>query len=246
MTQGKPKGLSAGSSQDSSRVFDRLRDHYRELLERALARRVRIHPRISARWPSARASAPALARAGFLSGDQVRRDRHAFPCADRLAPRGGQQSGGAGGQGAGAILPGHVTNVIDNCGLPVSGLNQAYSASATIGPQDCDVTIALDDPASPVDEYRTILRDRLPRLFPGTVFTFPPGDITAKILNFGLPAPLDVQIIGRDTEANMVYAERVVGEIRRIPGIVDAAIAQTLEQPTLLISAHRALRSARR
>ena len=120
-------------------------------------------------------------------------------------------------------------------------MNQAYSASATIGPQDCDVTIALNDPASPVDVYRTILRDRLPKLFPGTMFTFPPGDITAKILNFGLPAPLDVQIIGRDTQANMAYAERVVGEMRRIPGMVDATIAQTLGQPTLLISAHRTL-----
>ena len=60
------------------------------------------------------------------------------------------------------------------------------------------MTISLNDQASPVDEYRTILRDKLPKLFPGTSFTFPPGDITAKILNFGLPAPLDVQIIGRD------------------------------------------------
>jgi multidrug efflux pump subunit AcrB len=138
------------------------------------------------------------------------------------------------------LLPGHVTNVIDNCGLPVSGINQAYSASVTIGPQDCDVTIGLDNPASPVDEYRTLLRDQLPKLFPGTLFTFPPGDITAKILNFGLPAPIDVQIIGRDTEADMAYAERVITEMRRIPGIVDAMIAQTLNEPTLLISAHRA------
>jgi len=138
------------------------------------------------------------------------------------------------------LLPGHITNVIDNCGLPNSGLNQAYSASATIGPQDCDVTIALNNPASPVDEYRSILRDQLPKLFPGTEFTFPPGDITAKILNFGLPAPLDVQIIGRDTQANMAYAERVVTEMRRIPGIADATIGQTLSEPTLLISAHRA------
>jgi multidrug efflux pump subunit AcrB len=138
------------------------------------------------------------------------------------------------------LLPGHITNVIDNCGLPNSGLNQAYSASATIGPQDCDVTIGLNNPASPVDEYRSILRDKLPKLFPGTEFTFPPGDITAKILNFGLPAPLDVQIIGRDTEANMAYAERVVTEMRRIPGIADATIGQSLSEPTLLISAHRA------
>ena len=83
----------------------------------------------------------------------------------------------------GTLLPGHVANVIDNCGLPSSGINQAYSASATIGPQDCDVTISLNDQASPVDEYRAILRDKLPKLFPGTDFTFPAGDITAKILN---------------------------------------------------------------
>ena len=130
--------------------------------------------------------------------------------------------------------------IYDNCGLPVSGLNQAYSASATIGPQDCDVTIGLNNPASPVDEYRSILRAKLPRLFPGTAYTFPPGDITAKILNFGLPAPIDVQIIGRNTEADMAYAEHLVDKLRSIPGIVDATIEQTLGQPTLLISAHRA------
>src|SRR6202522_3645674 len=138
------------------------------------------------------------------------------------------------------LLPGHVSNVLDNCGLPFSGLNQAYSASATIGPQDCDVTISPNNPVSPVDEYRAILRDRLPKLFPGTVFTFPPGDITAKILNFGLPAPIDVQIIGRDTEANMAYAQRVLTQMRLIPGIADASIGQALNEPTLLISAHRA------
>jgi multidrug efflux pump subunit AcrB len=138
------------------------------------------------------------------------------------------------------LLPGHVTNVIDNCGLPTSGINQAYSASATIGPQDCDVTISLNDQASPVDAYRAILRDKLPKLFPGTSFSFPAGDITAKILNFGLPAPLDVQIIGRDMTANMAYAQRVVAEMRRIPGVADAAIEQTLAQPTLLVSSHRA------
>jgi multidrug efflux pump subunit AcrB len=138
------------------------------------------------------------------------------------------------------LLPGHVTNVIYNCGLPSSGLNQAYSASATIGPQDCDVTIGLNNPASPVDQYRSILRDRLPKRFPGTVFTFPPGDITAKILNFGLQAPLDVQIIGRDTAADMAYAQRVLTQIRLIPGIADATIGQALNEPTLLVSADRA------
>ncbi len=137
-------------------------------------------------------------------------------------------------------LPGHVTNVIDNCGLPSSGINNAYSSSGTIGPQDCDVTIGLDNQASPVDDYRAILRDKLPKLFPGTSFTFLPGDITAKILNFGLPAPIDIQISGRNLDANMAYAQRLLTEIRRIPGAADAKIQQTLDQPTLLISAHRA------
>jgi multidrug efflux pump subunit AcrB len=131
--------------------------------------------------------------------------------------------------------------VIDNCGLPTSGINQAYSASATIGPQDCDVTISLNDQASPVDAYRAILRDKLPKLFPGTTFTFPAGDITAKILDFGLPAPIDVQIVGRNITENMAYAQRVVAEMRRIPGLADATIEQTLAQPTLLVSSHRTL-----
>jgi CzcA family heavy metal efflux pump len=136
-------------------------------------------------------------------------------------------------------LPGQVDNIIDNCGLPTSGINEAYSASGTIGPQDCDVTISLKNQASPVDEYRAKLRSVLPALFPGTTFTFLPGDITAKILNFGLPAPIDVQIMGRDVADNMAYAEQVIVALRQVPGLADATIQQTLDQPTLLISAHR-------
>ena len=137
-------------------------------------------------------------------------------------------------------LPGKVENVINNCGLPSSGINQAYSASGTIGPQDCDVTISLYDQASPVDDYRAALRESLSRLFPGTTFTFLPGDITAKILNFGLPAPIDVQIVGRDVQTNMAYAQRLATALRMVPGLADATVQQTLNQPTLLVSAHRA------
>jgi multidrug efflux pump subunit AcrB len=138
-------------------------------------------------------------------------------------------------------LPGRVDSIINNCGLPTSGINEAYGASGTIGPQDCDVTISLNNQASPVDEYRATLRKTLPTLFPGTSFTFLPGDITAKILNFGLPAPIDIQISGRNIDDNMAYAERVLAGLRHIPGIADANIQQTLDQPTLLVSAHRAL-----
>ena len=137
------------------------------------------------------------------------------------------------------ILPGRVADMVDNCGLPASGINEAYNSTGTIGPQDCDITISLNNDASPVDEYRFSLRRALPRLYPGTAFTFLPGDITAKILNFGLPAPIDVQISGRSQGANLAYAQTVAARLRRIPGIADVNIQQALNEPTLRVAASR-------
>ncbi len=218
--------------------FERFRERYRTLLDSAVARRGRF---IGAFLGVALVSmflVPWLGRDFFPGIKSGEIDMH-FRAPLGLRLEEASKVAALVDTAVSSLLPGDVTNIIDNCGLPTSGINQAYSASATIGPQDCDVTIGLRDQASPVDEYRAILRDRLPKLFPGTEFTFPAGDITAKILNFGLPAPIDVQIIGRNVATNMAYAERLVPELRRIPGIVDVAIQQTLAQPTLLISAHR-------
>src|SRR5258708_21697490 len=104
------------------------------------------------------------------------------------------------------LLPGHVTGTLVNCGLPISGINQAYSNTGTVGAQDCDITISLDNQAAPVDSYRRILRAGLTECFPDTDFSFLPADITAKILNFGLPSPIDVQIGGRNLDSNYDYA----------------------------------------
>jgi multidrug efflux pump subunit AcrB len=239
-TGGKPKGFFGRLQGGFEQRFDQLRERYRELLEKAVARRGRfILAFLAAALGSVGLLIPWLGQDFFPGIKSGEIDMHfRAPIGMRLEEA--SKVAALVDTALRQLLPGHIANVIDNCGLPNSGLNQAYSASATIGPQDCDVTIGLNDPVSPVDEYRSILRDKLPRLFPGTEFTFPPGDITAKILNFGLPAPLDVQIIGRDTEANMAYAQRVATEMRRIPGLADATIGQTLSEPTLLISAHRA------
>jgi multidrug efflux pump subunit AcrB len=237
---GKPKGFFGRLQGGFEQRFEQLRERYRELLEKAVARRGRfILAFLMAALASVGLLIPWLGQDFFPGIKSGEIDMHfRAPIGMRLEEA--SKVAALVDTALRQLLPGHIANVIDNCGLPNSGLNQAYSASATIGPQDCDVTIGLSDPVSPVDEYRSILRDKLPKLFPGTDFTFPPGDITAKILNFGLPAPLDVQIIGRDTEANMAYAQRVVTEMRRVPGIADATIGQTLSEPTLLISAHRA------
>ncbi|WP_428374511.1 efflux RND transporter permease subunit [Lichenicoccus sp.] len=137
------------------------------------------------------------------------------------------------------LLPGKVSNLVDNCGLPASGINEAYNSTGTIGPQDCDITISLRNDAAPVDAYRAVLRRQLPARFPGTVFTFLPGDITAKILNFGLPAPIDVQVSGRNLDANLAYANQMVARLRRIPGIADVHIQQAFNEPTVRVASSR-------
>jgi multidrug efflux pump subunit AcrB len=235
-----PGGFLRRFQAEFERQFDQFRDRYRELLSRAVARRgLFILTFLSVALASVIVLVPWLGRDFFPSIKSGEIDMHLrAPIGMRIEEA--SKVAALVDTAVRRLLPGHVANILDNCGLPISGLNQAYSASATIGPQDCDVTIGLDNPASPVDEYRAILRDRLPRLFPGTAFTFPPGDITAKILNFGLPAPIDVQIIGRDIDANMAYAQRIVTRMRLIPGIADATIGQALNEPTLLVSAHRA------
>ncbi len=237
---GEPKGRFGRFQVAFEHGFDRFRDGYRELLAKVVERRGRfILGFLAAAVASVSLLIPWLGQDFFPGIKSGEIDMHfRAPIGMRLEEA--SKVASLVDTAIGRLLPGHVTNVIDNCGLPTSGINQAYSASATIGPQDCDVTISLNNQASPVDTYRAILRDKLPKLFPGTDFTFPPGDITAKILDFGLPAPLDVQIVGRNLAANMAYAQRVVAEMRRIPGIADASIEQTQAEPTLLVSSHRA------
>ncbi|HTB68752.1 MAG TPA: efflux RND transporter permease subunit [Steroidobacteraceae bacterium] len=237
---GKPKSRFGHFQAGFEQRFDHFRDSYRDLLAKVVARRGSfIVAFLAVAVVSTSLLVPWLGRDFFPGIKSGEIDMH-FRAPVGLRLEEASKVAALVDTAVGTLLPGHVTNVIDNCGLPTSGINQAYSASATIGPQDCDVTISLNDQASPVDTYRAILRDRLPKLFPGTSFTFPAGDITAKILDFGLPAPLDVQIIGRNTAANMAYAQQVVAAMRRIPGLADASIEQTLAQPTLLVSSHRA------
>jgi multidrug efflux pump subunit AcrB len=141
------------------------------------------------------------------------------------------------------LLQGHVTNTLLNCGLPISGINQAYSNTGTVGSTDCDITISLDNPASPVDAYRQTLRAGLAARFPGTEFSFLPGDITAKILNFGIPSPIDIQIGGLDLNANYAFATQIAARIKPIAGLVDVHLQQIMGRPTLLLSSNRSLAS---
>lgn len=139
------------------------------------------------------------------------------------------------------LLPGQVEDIVSNCGLPVGPHNLAFIPTPTIGPQDCDMTIALKDEVSPVWDFRGILRKGLKERYPGTEFTFQPADLTAKILNFGSPSPIDVQINGGDSMDSYEFARKLASKIRKINGAVDVVIQQTMRTPTLLVEGNRSL-----
>jgi multidrug efflux pump subunit AcrB len=141
------------------------------------------------------------------------------------------------------IPPNEIDGVVSNIGLTVSGINMAYNNSGTIGVGDADILIGLKPKHAPTDDYIKTLRVRLPQQFPGTSFAFLPADIVSQVLNFGVPAPIDLQVAGKDLAADRKYANSVLAKVRQIPGIADARIQQAFQQPTLDVNVDRSLTS---
>ncbi|CAB3809035.1 efflux RND transporter permease subunit [Paraburkholderia fynbosensis] len=137
------------------------------------------------------------------------------------------------------IPPGQLGSVVDNIGLPVSGINLTYNNSGTIGSQDGDIMISLGENHAPTAQYVTKLREVLPHLFPGTTFSFLPADIVSQILNFGAPAPIDLQVAGPDQAGNHRYANELLRRVRMISGIADPRIQQAVNYPEFTIAVNR-------
>jgi CzcA family heavy metal efflux pump len=138
-----------------------------------------------------------------------------------------------------AIPPDQLVSIVDNIGLPVSGINRAYTNTGGIGPQDGDIYITLSKHHRPTAEYQRELRSRLPPEFPGSTFSFLPADIISQILNFGAPAPIDVQVAGADRAANEAYAEEILNRMRSVPGLVDARLEQSSHYPQFDVNVDR-------
>ncbi len=134
-----------------------------------------------------------------------------------------------------------LSTIVDNIGLPVSGINLSYSNSSPVGPSDADILISLSEKHHATADYVRQLRLILPKKFPGVTFAFLPADMVGQILNFGLPAPIDLQIVGLKAEPNRRYAAMLLDKIRHIPGIVDAHIHQAFNYPQLDINVNRSL-----
>jgi multidrug efflux pump subunit AcrB len=139
------------------------------------------------------------------------------------------------------IPPNQLASVVTNIGLPISGINVAYNNTGTIGPSDADILISLHENHSPTAAYVKQLRTLLPQAFPGATFAFLPADIVAQILNFGLPAPIDLQVIGTKQEANYAYATDLLHRMRTVPGIADLRIQQTYSYPQINVAVDRTL-----
>ena len=137
------------------------------------------------------------------------------------------------------IPPAEIETMADNIGMPVSGINMTYNNTGVIGPQDGDVQIKLKEGHRPTADYVRALREQLPRAFPGMTFAFLPADIVSQILNFGAPAPIDLQVRGANLDANFAYANQLLNRIRRIPGVADARIQQSPNSPTFNIDVDR-------
>ena len=138
------------------------------------------------------------------------------------------------------IIPAaELGTLVDNIGLNSSGINNTYNNTGTIGAQDGDIQIALSEGHHPTADYVRRLRETLPREFPGVTFSFPPADIVSQILNFGSPAPIALQIRGAKLPANFQYADTLLREIKRIPGIADARIQESQASPSFKIEMDR-------
>lgn len=137
------------------------------------------------------------------------------------------------------IPPEEIVTIVDNIGIPISSINMTYNNTGLIGAQDGDIQIALKKGHAPTADYVRKLREILPQQFPGTTFSFPPADIVSQILNFGSPAPIDLQIRGGKLNDNFDYANKLLEKIRLVPGVADARIQQSRARPVFDINVDR-------
>jgi len=132
-----------------------------------------------------------------------------------------------------------VSSIIDNIGLPYSGINLSYSNSAPVGASDADILVTLSPKHHPTAKYVKQLRLSLAKEFPGVTFAFLPSDMVSQILNFGLPAPIDIQVVGHDLEGNRIWADQLLQKVREVPGTTDLRIQQPFDNPFLHLRVER-------
>ena len=142
------------------------------------------------------------------------------------------------------IIPANqVEMIVDNMGIPYSGINLSYNTTGTMSAADCDILVSLKENHDPTDRFVEAIRTRMHRDFPDVGVWFPPADIVSQTLNFGLPAPIDIQITGADLAANSKFASRLMEQIRHVAGAVDFRIQEPNDVPQFNVKIDRSLAS---
>jgi len=219
--------------------FERFRLAYRELLTLALRHRPIFVICFIAFIGGTFALSPYLGRDFFPSVDGGRILMHARVRVGTRVEETAQQFAEIEKAVRQVIPPEELETLVDNIGFPVSGINMTYNNTGTIGSQDGEIQIGLTEGHRPTAEYIRTLREELPARFPGTTFSFLPADIISQILNFGAPAPMEVQIRGPDLAGNYAYAQDLLRRFRHVPGLVDARIQQSLAAPSFNVDVDR-------
>nr|WP_085943597.1 efflux RND transporter permease subunit [Acidovorax delafieldii] len=219
--------------------FERFRDGYRNLLQAALANRKRflvgfvvviaasfsLVPFLGANFFPSVDSGQVLMHVRLPVGTRVEETASRFAEIERAIRR---------------VIPSEqIETLVDNIGLPPSNINLTYNNTGVMGPQDGDFQIALRDGSLPTADYVKELRKVLPEQFPDATFSFPPADIVSQILNFGAPAPIDIQVRGANLDGNFAYAQGLLKRIRTIPGVADARIQQSNQAPKFDVALDR-------
>jgi multidrug efflux pump subunit AcrB len=219
--------------------FERFRRGYRELLMMAMGRRAVFVAGFLVFVAASFALAPFLGRDFFPSVDAGQILMHArIRVGTRVEETASQFAEIQ--KAIRQIIPPHeLATVVDNIGMPVSGINMTYNNTGTIGTSDGDIQIKLREGHRPTAEYVRALREELPVRFPGTVFSFLPADIISQILNFGAPAPIDLQIRGANVADNYAFAQILMRRLRHVPGLADARIQQSFSLPGFNVDVDR-------
>jgi CzcA family heavy metal efflux pump len=219
--------------------FEDLRHAYRHVLQRAVARRKLFLPLFAGAVVLSFALLPFIGSNFFPAVDSGQVLMHVrVPVGTRVEETAARFARIE--QAVRRVIPGdEVTTMVDNIGLPPSSINLTYNNTGVMGSQDGDFQIALREGHRPTAGYVRTLREVLPREFPDTTFSFPPADIVSQILNFGSPAPIDVQVRGRDLDANFAYAQKLLRQVRAIPGVADARIQQSNKAPVFRVDVDR-------
>jgi multidrug efflux pump subunit AcrB len=233
------KGFFTRFQQRFERGFERVRDRYHSLLQGFVRRRRIFIPSFLGLCLAAFVLVPFLGEDFFPQTDSGQFILHVRAPSGMRIEETARLFDLVEGEIRKEIPPAQIDNILDNIGLPYSALNTQHLTDGTLGAGDGDILVSLKPNHGPTAGYVRALRSDLPRMFPAATFYTLPADITTQILNFGLPAPIDVQIEGSDSDASKAQADKILGQLRQVPGLTDLLIQQPFDYPTLQVSVDR-------